>query len=551
MGAILCAVRSVSSFKVWYPSHLLAALTPSPPQSVLWSLLVLSALVVPVQAAGGNDLPAAVGFAAATVGAAVAAAGAVAAAAAVAAALPKRKADESDEESEDGVVRCSSCKQPGHSRRSSRKCEFYGGPGPQPPAKKVKVGRNAEAAGVLPHASRLSADLRAAAQADLAPDVVAAPPPGHILGGDQRPSKQRTTCGTCGAADHERSSNKKCPNYTPRTGNANKSAIRAAPATAASAGTGDTAPTSRPVVSAIKQPLPALLHNAPPTFLTVHDSFARDYTPTVIATSLLLNAGVEAWLAAGNTLPKLDQAFLRRVLILVAWGELRVQASASLASQMPFLKALRDIWRGTPGVAPDFVATPGLRDAFPVQFAPLPIVPGAGTGVHRMINTYHSDEIDDIFNSSFCNAYQVNIEVHLEKAANKNLTTWAKQVFAALPWHLVGTRDVDHAMPQERRDEIRNNFLSAIRSRRRPLRIFSRTEALAEHHLEEATMAAAVLADTSVIYGWKTPRMQQGRTSELPAGEYSRDARCAADIAQPSLPPYLTLCAGAASSTSP
>lgn len=346
---------------------------------------------------------------------------------------------------------------------------------------------------------------------------------GH--GGDnQPPAKQRSTCGTCGAADHQRSTNKKCPQYAPRTGNANKTAIRAAPAVAATTGTPVTVPTSRPVVSAVKQPLAALLRNAPPTFLAVHDSLARDYTPTVIATSLLFNAGVEAWLATGNTLPKLDQAFLRRVLILVAWGELRVHTSASLAAQMPFLRALRDIWRGTPGVSPDFVAIPGLRDSFPVLFAPLPEVTNAGTGEHRMFDAYRSNEIDDIFNSSFCNAYQVNIEVHLEKASNKNLTTWAKQVFAALPWHLVGSRDVDHALPKERQDEIRNNFLSAIRSRRRPLRIFCRIadiedlEADDAHHLEEATMAEAVENDIPLVYGWKTPRMQAHRTSELPAG---------------------------------
>ncbi|KAI9024715.1 hypothetical protein DFJ74DRAFT_53291 [Hyaloraphidium curvatum] len=322
-------------------------------------------------------------------------------------------------------------------------------------------------------------------------------PPGGADGDglEPPPSKVGKVCGRCGGADHERASNRLCPYHKPT--------IKATAKKDVEQVTGKTVP------STIKLPIKGLCTSSPASFASVHDTLALAYTPVAIAAALLLNEVVAAWVTDNRVLPQLNQSLLRRVFSLCASGELRIQASDSLQGQEEFLRSLERIWLGDG-------TTPGLRASYPARFAAFR-APGAQriASPDRMIDQYFSSEFDNIYNATFKD-YQVNIEVHLESAANRNFIKVAELRFDKLPWwNAVVDGDPEKELPAERKSAIFSSLLSASKSRRRPLRIFSRTAAAGDHYLTEQDVEQAVAAGQSLTYGWKTPSMQHHRSAVL------------------------------------
>src|SRR5215203_3249781 len=87
------------------------------------------------------------------------------------------------------------------------------------------------------------------------------------------PPPKKKCCHTCGGTDHERSTNKLCTQYAPRTSHANRTDLRNG------AGTDDREQVKYKVkATVVKLPLTTLLkEGVPPTFADAWSSNATDY----------------------------------------------------------------------------------------------------------------------------------------------------------------------------------------------------------------------------------------------------------------------------------
>jgi hypothetical protein len=314
-------------------------------------------------------------------------------------------------------------------------------------------------------------------------------PPDKGEGPGPRPPPR--PCATCGGRDHERSSNKLCPHYKPRTSTVNK---RQLAVSHEEGGAVEHFMTS----TTVKPPLLSLLRDGvPATMADAWGSLALDFTLVSVAASLLIGHGVASWLAQDRQLPQLDQTLLRRILFFVIQGDYNVgENTHSWGVQRPFLMHLRSLWLDGENA---------LRTSFPSTF-------DAAAGEHRLLQHCHSNEIMHCFNGSF-RQYQTVTETHLTKACNRNLNVWAKQAFNALPWN-----GLEEQLPKEQRNALFGATLSALRSRRRPFSAYTFVEGAPDgQRISEAQITQAVQEQRALVYGWKTPSMAQARTVLLPA----------------------------------